>query len=280
MNRCYIIVIVVWSVILFLVTPVRAGFVLGAFDSTRATTANFVSGIYTTEALASFQAHFPSASIVVAPTLTPQFLSGVNTLILGSPMTDGTEITPLSASEQTALFNFVNSGGNAFLVADGWSPYEPADNSMIAPFGMSMEDDGLLGLLNATPTTQASPIINGPFGDTTSFTLYGAGVITNLGPYAIPLANEDLLQLPVLAVIPRHAISPTSGSVVIVTDSQFMIDDTQGGFFPQQQALFLNAMNYVSTPEPGSATLTSIALLGAGLAALGQRWKKRERGAG
>ena len=256
-------------------SPARANLVVGTFDSTRATTANILTGLYTHEAVASLTSHFPGTTFATAPTLTPQFLSGINILLIASPMTDSTEITPLSSSEQTAMLNFVKAGGSAFLVADGYSPFIPADTSMVSPFGMSIVDDGLTGVLNATPTTQSHPVINGPFGDTTSILLYGAGVFTSLGPYATDLANMDALHMPVLAAIPSHALSPTSGRVVIISDSQAFIDDTAGGFFPQQQALFLNTINYLATPEPSGLALAGIAGALVALAAGAPRIRRR-----
>jgi hypothetical protein len=234
--------------------------IVGTFNSARASTANFLMGNYTHQAQASFATNFPNVSIETTQTLTSQFLSGINTLVIGSPSTETTGIVPLSSSEQTALYNFVLGGGNAFLIADGYSPYTAAANSFVKPFGMTIADDGLTGVLYATPTTQSSPVINGPFGDVTSIPLYGAGIITNLGSHATDLANMNALNKPVYAEIPAHALGPTSGRVLIITNAAFMMDSTAGGFFPQDPQTFLNAMNYVLTPEPSAMALASVAV--------------------
>jgi hypothetical protein len=252
----------------------QAGLVIGTFDSTRATTANVLTGNYTHEAIASLTSHFPGTTFATAPMLTPQFLSGINILLIASPMTDSTEITPLSSSEQTAMLNFVKAGGSAFIIAEGYSPFIPTDTSMVSPFGMSIVDDGLTGILTATPTTQSHPVINGPFGDTTTIPLYGAGVFPLLGPYATSLAYEDATHKSVLAAIPSGALSPTSGRVVIISDSNVFIDDTQGGFFPQGQPLFLNTINYLATPEPSAIVLAGV---GGAIVALGSIVRRRKR---
>jgi hypothetical protein len=208
--------------------------------------------------MASLNSAFPGTTFATAPTLTPQFLDQIDVLLIGSPKTDAIGITPLSAGEQTALFNFVSGGGRAFLVADGFSPFIPAAQSMLQPFGMTIVDDGLSGVLNATPTAPAHPVISGPYGTTTSIQVFGSGVLTALGP-ASGLANMDALNQPVLAAIAEHALSPTSGRVVIIADASFLVDDVLGGFYPQSQALFLNTMNYLFVPEPSGGVLAAAA---------------------
>jgi len=271
MNRIVLGLALVLFVISF--STVFAHPVVGTFDSSRATTANFLTGLFTGEARASFNAHFPGATFATSPTLTPGFLSGIDVLVIGSPKTDTVGINPLSVAEQTALLSFVQAGGNAFLVADGFSAFIPAAQSMVQPFGMTIVDDGLSGVLAATPTTHAHPVINGPFGDIASILLLGAGVFTSLGPGAT-LATMDISHLPVLAAIEQHALGPTSGRVVIISDASFLVDDTLGGFFPQSQTLFLNTMSYLGVPEPSGLALAGIA--SAGLALAARLFKRRK----
>lgn len=256
-------------------SPVQASLVLGVFDSTRATTANLATGNFTSQLNASLTAHFPGVSYAATPTLTPQFLAGVNILVIAPDKTDTVGITPLSASEQSALLNYVLAGGNAFLVVDGFSPFIPAAQSMVSPFGMTIVDDGLTGVLGVTPTTQAHPVINGPFGDTTSFSVFGAGLFTSLGPHAVSLATMNATGLPVLAVIGPHALGPNSGRVVLITDSSLFVDSTLGGFFPQSETLFLNTIQYLAVPEPSSVGLAIAA--GVGLLFSGVRRAAKHR---
>jgi hypothetical protein len=262
-SRLLVARVLVVAGMLQMATPLaRAGPVIGTFDSTRATTANVANSPFDSDMRASLAAHFPTSSLATAPTLTPAFLAGVNILLITPADTGTTGITPLSASEQLALLNFVNGGGSAFIVADGFSPFVPAAQSMVNPFGLTIVDDGLTGVQTATPTTQSSPVINGPFGDTTSILLSGAGVFSDLGPSALTLASMDATGLPVLAEIPPHALSPTSGPVVLITDSTLLADPNIGGFFSESEPLFLNAIQFLLIPEPSSWILAAFAVAG------------------
>jgi hypothetical protein len=170
----------------------------------------------------------------------------------------------------------VQGGGRAFLVADGFSPFIPAAQSMVQPFGMTIVDDGLTGTLNATPTAPAHPVINGPFGSTSSIMVLGSGIFTSLGS-AAGLANIDALGQPVLAAIPEDALSPGSGRVVIIADASFLVDDALFGFFSQHETLFLNTLDYLGVPEPSGGIMAAMAGGGAGLALAARRLARRTR---
>lgn len=253
----------------------RGDFVLGTFDSTRATTANLATGLYTQELLASLNAHYPGMSIDTAPTLSPSFLAGVDVLVISSAMTDLVGITPLSAGEQAALADFVQAGGRACLVVDGWAPFIAAAQSIVSPFGMTIIDDGLTGIRNATPTTHAHPVINGPFGDTTGIAMFGAGLFTNLGPYATSLATLDGTGLPALAAIEAQALGSTSGRVVLVADASPFVDGADGGFFPLSETFILNTMEYLLVPEPSGWILAIPAASGLGLTIAARSLRRR-----
>ena len=260
--------------------PAQAGFVLGTFDETRASTAN-VLGPLATDAIASLNANFPGNTFVTGPTLTAEFLAGVDVLLITSVDTTPDEtptlgITPLSGGEQTALFDFVQAGGRAFLLVDGFAPYLAAGQSMLDPFGMTIVDDGLTGLLNVTPTTNTHPVINGPFGETTSISMVGAGLFTDLGPFATSLATMDATGLPVLAAIENDALGAGSGRVVLMTDTTAFINDDLGGFFSEGETLFLNTIEYLRVPEPSGQSLAALGAGGVGLAvASGLRRRRR-----
>jgi hypothetical protein len=258
--------------------PAEASFVVGTFDSTRSSTANPITGLFTSDAITSLNANFPGTTFVAAPTLTPAFLAGVDVLFIGSADTDAIGIAPLSVAEQTALFDFVQAGGRGFLVVDGFSPFIAAAQSMVAPFGMTIVDDGLTGVLGVTPTTPAHPVIDGPYGDTTAIPMFGAGVFTNLGPYATTLATLNATGQPVLAAIEAQALGPNSGRVVMITDSHPFVDAALGGGFALNETLFLNTFEYLRVPEPGGQTLAALGAGGIGLAAIfGARRRRRRR---
>lgn len=257
-------------VVLLVCLPMRANasFVLGTFDPSRASTAN-VLGPLATDAVASLNANFPGVSISSAPTLTPGFLAGIDVLMITSvdtipeePVTQG--ITPLSGAEQAALQGFIANGGRAFLLVDGFAPYLAAAQSMLDPIGMTIADDGATGLLNVTPTAPSHPVIDGPFGETTSVMMLGAGVLTGLGSYAATLATLDANGLPALAAIENDALAPGSGRVVIMTDTTPFVNEDRGGYFAESEALFLNTIEFLRVPEPSSAALCLSGAVGIG----------------
>ncbi|HEY4311258.1 MAG TPA: PEP-CTERM sorting domain-containing protein [Pirellulales bacterium] len=236
-----------------------SGLVIGTWNSTRAGIANIPTGEFSTQAVASLETNFPGMSFKTTTTLTPQFFQGVNMLFIDTAQTDSVPITPLSSSEQSALLNFVKGGGSAFLLTEGYAPFVQASQSVLAPFGITIADDNLDGLMAGNPVNEPNPIFDGPYGSTASILLYGAGDYPNLGPHATSLADNAINGLPVMAVIPPHALSPTSGAVVMVADSTSFIDVAAGGAFTEFEPLFLNTVTYLTTPEPGSLAL---ALLG------------------
>lgn len=254
----------------------EAGLVIGTFDSTRATDANLANGVLAEDMRASLASHFPGSSFSTAPSLTSSFLSKVNILAITSAKDGTLPITALSSSEQTALLSFVKAGGSAFLIAEGYSPYIPAAQSMVGPFGLTIADDGLTGVLHSTPTALTHPVIHGPFGDVTDIYDYGSGVFTNLGLYAHSLAKMDAKNLPVLAAIEKNALGPGSGRVVLMTDASPFADDADEGAFSLHETLFLNTIQYLATPEPSGLALAGIAG-GVGALLTGVRTMRRSR---
>lgn len=255
-------------------TAAQAGIVIGTWDTSRASTSNTATGSFGTQRQAALATNYPGYTYATTPTLTSEFLnSGITFLSITPADTSAVPITPLSEAEQTALFNFVASGGNAFLVAEGFAPFVDSANSMLAKFGMTIADDGLTGTLLGAPTTHAHPVIHGPYGDTSSIGVIGAGIVTTKGPYAFPLATMNANGQTILAVIDRNAIAPGSGRVVITTDATLFVDSGAGGLFPSHQALYLNIVQFL-VPEPTTWTLAA-----SGAAALVFLGIKRRRAA-
>lgn len=261
------------SVLVPTVTCSGAGLVIGTFDTTRSSTANVASGPFAQDARAAIAANFPGSSFLTSPTLTPQFLSQIDILLITADKTDTVGITPLSASEQTAMVNYVTSGGSAFLLADGF--FLTAAQSLVSPFGVTLVNDGRSGFLSVTPTTHLHPVINGPFGDTTKITMYGAGLFTNLGPHATSLATMDATHQSVLATIEAHALGSSSGRVILMSDSTTFVDSADGGFFSAHKTLFLNSMEYLAVPEPSSWVLAVMAGLPCAWFGIGRNYRRR-----
>lgn len=237
----------------------RAALVIGVFDETRAGVTNLMTGTYAEDAVASLNAHFPGTALVAAPTLTPEFLSGVDMVVLTSAQSGSRPFTPLSTSEQSALVDFVNAGGGALLVAEGHYPFIDASQSLVGPFGVTIEDDGITGIIFAEYDVVSHPVIDGPFGTGIGVFVHGSGIFTDFGPYATSLASMVVTGESVLAVIESGALSPTSGRVVMIADSTPFIDYDESGYFGLHEPLFLNTINYLATPEPSTLVLAGIA---------------------
>jgi hypothetical protein len=208
-----------------------------------------------------------------SPTLTPAYLDTVDVLVLSSIYAGYSPtqvVTPLSADEQAALFNYVLGGGHVLLAVEDDLFDVNADlthESFLDPFGISAT-----GQIQGSPYTLYStgratdlthPIFHGPLGDFFDpFEMHAAGWLDHLGPYARPIAESDVNHFPVLAVIDRNAIAPGSGKVVIGTDTHLWMSDIN---------MVGNLALYFATPEP---TGISIAAFGGALL-LGEALRRR-----
>jgi hypothetical protein len=98
-------------------SALAAGPVIAGFDAMRGGFESLAPGEDTGLANDISMA-FPGTTFEFANALTPSFLSSANVAILGVATSDFSAITPLSASEQSALHNFVLNGGTAIIFAD------------------------------------------------------------------------------------------------------------------------------------------------------------------
>ena len=249
--------------------PAARGAILGTFNNTRAGGFNLLTSIATTEIRDSLAANFPAMTLTGTDKLTPAYLAGIDAILLHPIASFGTNITPLSAAEQLALFDFVKQGGAALLVADSYGP--AAAQNLVDAFGLTV--DGLTpgpdpGTISAPPF---SAIINGPFGTVTSFLTDEGYWFTDLGPYAKSIATYTGNGLPSIVVIERGAITPTSGPVVVFGDVNAFGDATFGYQFQFNEKLMLNALAY-AVPEP--STLFA-GLLGFGLVCVAALRRRR-----
>lgn len=240
--------------------------VIGTFDSSRTGIANLDTGLFSTQSRNSLDANYPGLTFSSAPTLTPTFLAGIDILVI-HPVNFPGAISPLVADERSALFEYVAGGGNALLLLEvdpSGSAIVTASQSIAGVFGLTIVDDGLDGYLYGTAANPAHPIFSGPFGTQASVILGGAGVFTNLGPYAQGMMNMDASGLPVIAAIEAGAIAPGSGRVILTSDIHMFSDDSVG-FFSSHQTLHSNMFAWLHpVPEPSSMTLAVAALIGGG----------------
>ena len=230
---------------------------------------SLVEGPFTEEWRAAALAGFPGSTFVGLDALTPAALNPLDVIIVGAPTLSGPPIS-LSSSEQTALLDFVRSGGGAQIFFDndsyaGVPASDDAAETYLDPFGI----DATGRVPSQSTTTSialAHPVINGQFGTVTNlFTNFG-GWFETVGP-ATPLAQYDANGQIALAAIAPGALGAGSGAVVILGDADPIVDSGDGGLFGtnDNRIYFMNALAY--TPEPSAAML----LLSAGAVCAGLR---------
>ena len=235
-----------------------AALVVGGFSTGRAAEASITQGPFTQELRAAIVTAFPGSTFVGIDTLTSAALSSVDLLIVGAP----TFSSPVFASsaEQTALLNFVRSGGGALIYFDndsyaGVPASDDANETFLDPFGID-STGRVPSASNATSTALAHPVINGPFGTVTTFATNFGGWVENLGPNATAVAGYDFNAEPAIAAIAPGALAPGSGGVVSIGDADSLVDSADGGLFgsADNQTLLLNSVAF-AIPEPSTVSL-------------------------
>ena len=215
----------------------------------------------------------PGTTLTTTNTLTPAYLATVDSMFLSAPTDTDTVTTPLSAAEQTALFDFVSAGGTLAIVVENElvGPGTDGDitfESYLDPFGLDVT--GRSNATTATVIDAAHLVTNGPYGSFAQFATSFSGWFDNLGPYAHALATDDDSGLPVLAVIEQGAISPTSGRVWLIADGHQAIDPS----ILNAEILLQNGMYYLLVPEPASGVYAGM-LMAVATVASGRRWRGR-----
>jgi hypothetical protein len=252
-------VLAVLSILVFTaLAPVRAAVVVGTFDLARGGIGSFVP-------TPAIELYSPGLTVTTTSELTPAYLATIDVLLIGGQFSDTTTVSPLSASEQSALFNFVSAGGNFGFLGEregqGGPTGDASRESFLDPFGI--DTMGNSSATSATFTNPLHPVADGPFGTITQYGLNGSGWYDNLGPYAVALATEDDTNQPVLLVIESGIISPTSGRVLLGADSSTEVN--------APLALANSVAYLVPVPEPSSLVLGALGLVGLVV------WKRRKR---
>lgn len=244
--------LVLVSLAFIFVGSAQASMIIGTIASPREGEYALIGGTYGAAIGAYITNNVPGSSLVGTQVIDSTFLSTIDILIINSASSFTSGIY-LSASEQAALFNFVKSGKNAIIVADGY--LSSSGDSFGAPFGLAT---GAGAASKSLIVDTLSPIANGPYGVATTLTTDQFGVQTaflNVGPYAHVVARSgiDGSGNPVIATIDRNAITPGSGRVVFLSDAGLV-----AGSVLDPNPAFLNAIAYVAVPEASTIMMMSI----------------------
>jgi len=209
-----------------------------------------------TEVATYVKQRMPHVRFVGTQELTPEFLSAVDILLINSASSFTTGIT-LTLAEQSALKSFVEGGKGAVIAADGYRA--DAGTSFSSPFGGSVSQSA-----NSTSRflSISHPVLDGPYGqpEGTTFVTDPVGVPTaflEVGQYATVLArsNADGTGPPVIVAIPEDALMPGSGRVVLLSDAGSALNSSR-----TDNGMLLNAISYVSVPEPSGAVQATVLL--------------------
>jgi hypothetical protein len=195
-------------------------------------------------------------------------LAGID-IVAATLVTDSWPADALSALE-----DFV-AGGGAVLVTDERASQAAVTTHFGLTVGPGSSQQVISGQVPVTGTVTPPgdhPVVDGPFGQTSSFEQYGDVTwYTDMGPNAHALATSDAwrfpsllppdpaLDQPAFAVIEPDAISPGSGPLVFVSDTDtfsvaydcagFNVDCTVGGLVNHPE-LFLNTFAWLSGWAP------------------------------
>jgi hypothetical protein len=238
---------------------------VGVLDASRHGLANIGNGPIVEELRASLRQHivelgfedlaFVRMRRLTAEVLAPDADDGVDIVILHAsggwtePM-----VGALDDVERVALLAFVEAGGSAVILSDPCNdPGFRNVDSMLEPFGIEAHglfEDGWVATIEPD-----HPVTDGPFGEVLTWAIFCGGWFTDLGPFATSLAEFPGSSDAILAVIEEDALGSGSGRVLLAGDANWFADSAEGGYFQQQEVMFLNAMAWLSehVHEPAGA---------------------------
>jgi hypothetical protein len=196
--------------------PAEGQLVIGTFDEARGGIGSLFSANSASDLLA-VQTNYPCATVTASPSLTPEFMSGVDVLWITAVFGSTDPIIPLSASEQSALSDHISAGGGALLFTDNDSQFFLASQSFLVPFGLVATGTVLSGDSVTVTSPTSTPVTDGPFGLVTNYTVSFPGWYIGLGT-AQGLATLDSNGETTLAWIPPGQISPSAGGIVFFSD--------------------------------------------------------------
>ncbi|GAB5443698.1 MAG: hypothetical protein Fues2KO_40470 [Fuerstiella sp.] len=250
--------VIVSSPVTEVVLPAVRPKVVGVWNQFRADAWSLVDGEFSDNYRADLAATFSNAVVVGTSALTEDFLAQIDILIIGASTGNSIPIKPLTAAEQTALYDFVAGGGSALLMPENNFQFETASNSFLAPFGLASGGFNQ-NEFRVSVTDPDHPIFSGDYGTITGYDLWYPGEITTLGPNAVPIA-EIAPGRPVAAVIEPGTLNVGSGAVVVLVNQVTMGDDDIPGLpnvFPldsEEQILHRNIISYLGGSDIAEAS--------------------------
>ena len=227
-SRTLSILRVLLLVLLVVQAHTQGGPIIGGFDAGRGGYMSLRDSGSLALLRSSVTSQFPGATFTASGTLTSAYLSTLNYLFVSSATSNNSAITPLSASEQTALRNFVLSGGTALIFVDNdtFDPNAPlANSSLLTPFGLHITGT-LGGSQSGTIINSANPIVTGRAGTATGIDTLYPGWLDNLNG-SLRIANQNANGAPALSAFLPGALGAGSGGAVFFTDANLALDGTR-----------------------------------------------------
>ncbi|MEO6742775.1 MAG: PEP-CTERM sorting domain-containing protein [Chthoniobacteraceae bacterium] len=214
-----------------------------------------VSGTNFLELRTSLTGTFPGTAFTSLATLTGS-LTGFDLIILTR-----FNAQDLQATEQTAIRNYVLTGGNLLFIGEAFGGL--SNDTFTLPFGIAMSPDATtnIPLALASYTNPGHPFLNGPFGAPPGQPSGStAAQVTTLGP-SVEMARWSNGGGIAISAFDRKALAPAAGFGIFLTDVNMV---TPNRYSNEVGPMISNAL---TLPEP--STVACLAL--GALACLGRR---------
>lgn len=233
-------------------SPAAIAQTVGGFSAARGGLYAFESGANVSVGRSAILANYPGTALTSSDTLTPAFLSSLDVLIIATATSGGSAITPLSPAEQTALLDFILSGGRAVLITDnstfnGGAP--AANTSFVSPFGIAAAGT-LSGTQLATMVPGSNPFNDGPYGTVNTLTTGFPGWYSNVGTTTV-IARHNANNEPAFLAADQDLYGVGSGRMVFVSDTG-LLDNALN------QTLLLNTFDWVLVPSPSALSMLAL----------------------
>jgi len=225
--------------------PCSAGLTVLGFTVSRGGEYSLQDGTVMANLRSAIVTSFPGAAFHSVETLTASDLSASRVVFLMATTSGHSAISPLTEAEGQLLVASVLAGRGAVIFTDNssfaGSASDPANSSLLNPFGIDSTGTGSGWPQSVTVITpESSQVTSGRFGLVPEFFVGWSGWFYELGG-ATTLATLNENNQPALAVIPRGALGPGSGAVVLFADCSMV-----GGEQPENYAVMLNAIDYAA----------------------------------